>query len=337
MSKDKQVEEVSLSSIQNADVVQPPQSRVEPPPAFQAVSNTVTNEQLLETVLAAPVEQLIPWEDVELPSRGLYYGWTSGVIQVRAWGAQVDKIMATQRLATTGQSINMMMEQCCRFPDGFTPNLLLVGDQVFLLYYLRGITHGNIYEFATKCPNQDCGATGQFTADLNELAQTITWADAALGSEPFRITLPYLSKQVGRNFDVGVRMLRVDDSQYIMRNRKAQNKIIGMGSKAKVMPKVQKQQPARVERIDLDDTLMQNLETIIVDVMGTTDRFKIRALVGKLHSSDLAIIREWLREHSPGIDTQVSVTCAECTTEYRLLLPITESFFRPQDAHSMRN
>ena len=40
--------------------------------------------------------------------------------------------------------------------------------------------------------------TGTFTADLNELAETIVWADDSLGTEPFRVVLPYLSKKIGK-------------------------------------------------------------------------------------------------------------------------------------------
>jgi hypothetical protein len=50
----------------------------------------------------------------------------------------------------------------------------------------------------------------------------------------------------------------------------------------------------------------------------------------------LAIIREWLRLNSPGIDTQVDLNCADCGQEFRVMLPITESFFRPQDDGAMR-
>lgn len=291
--------------------------------------------EVLDIILHTPTEQLIPWEEAELPSRGAYYDWTTGVVSVRAWGAQIDKILATARLAQTGQSINMMLEHCCRFPEGFKPDQLLVGDQVFLLYYLRGITHGNIYEFIVKCTNPDCGSTGQYTADLNELAKTITWANPALGNEPFRVVLPHLSQQTGRNVDVGVRFLRVDDAQGMIRARKAQNRIAGMGTRARIRQQMSEPR-SQVESVTLDDTIMQNLETIIVDVMGIADRFKIRQFVEKLHSTDLAVIREWLRDNSPGIDTQVDLNCAECSQEFRVMLPITESFFRPQDARTMR-
>lgn len=302
----------------------------------ELVQSGVTDEELVDSILQIPQDRLIPWEECTVPSKGVYYNWTSGVIQVRAWGANIDKILATSRLAQSGQSIDYMLAQCCKFPAGFEPTQLLVGDQIFLLYYLRGITHGNIYEFITTCPSPDCQASGTFVADLNELAETIVWADESLGTEPFKVILPYLSKKVGKDVWVSLRYMRVTDSQHIIKQRRATNRAVGKGGRARVRrrqrPGPPQQQEIQTGQIDLDDTLMKNLETIVVDVLGVGDRFKVRDFVGKLHSSDLATIREWLRDHSPGIDTQVELNCAECGNEFRVMLPITEAFFRPQNS-----
>ena len=341
MSKDRsqEPEEVSLSSA--AGAVPPPgaesvkfEDRQSPNEGILAdlARSGASDADIVDSILQIPEAQLIPWEECTIPSKGIYYNWTSGVIQVRAWGANVDKILATSRLAQTGQSVDYMLAGCCKFPDGFDPTQLLVGDQIFLLYYLRGITHGNLYEFVTTCPNPDCQATGTFTADLNELAETIIWADDSLGNEPFKVVLPYLSKTIGKDIWVSLRYMRVSDSQHIIRQRRATNRAVGKGGRARVRKRQQKgppQQEIQTSHIDLDDSLMKNLETIVVDVMGVSDRFKVRDFVSKLHSTDLAIIREWLRNHSPGIDTQVELNCGECGHEFRVMLPITEAFFRP--------
>jgi len=298
-----------------------------------------SDADILDALLKASADQLMPWQNCDLPSRGLYYGWTSGTIEVRPWGVNVDKILATPRLAQTGQSIDYMLKHCCRFPEGFDTQDLLVGDQVFLLYYLRGITHGNNYEFAVHCANQSCQAMSTHSVDLNELASTIVWADEALGPEPFRIDLPYLSRRLGKTFWVGIRFLRVRDMQSIARSQKATNRLT-KGSRARLKkrgPPAQTQH-SEGEEIPIDESLTQNLERVIVSVMGVTDRFKINALLAsnKLHSSDLATIREWLADHSPAIQTQVDLTCPECQSEFPVMLPITETFFRPQEPRGVR-
>lgn len=290
-------------------------------------------DELIDHILQLPQEQLIPWEECMLPSKGIYYGWEDGICQVRAMGQTAEKILASQRLSSSGQSLELLFRECCRFPNGFDANELLLGDRMFLLYYLRGITHGNVYEFAVTCPNPECESVNTYKYDLNELAETITYADSAWGNEPFRINLPYLSRVTGRDIWVGVRFLRAYDANDIIARRRSRKKAFakpgGVRSSAAkrrqaVDPRQQEQQGAI-----LDSALDDHMEKLIINVMGVTDRLKIRALVQRLHSQDTAAIREWLREHTPGIDSTVQVTCPDCSNEFRIELPITDSFFRP--------
>ncbi|MCK9557747.1 MAG: hypothetical protein M0R50_06870 [Candidatus Cloacimonetes bacterium] len=337
---DDKTEEVSLTD-GNTKPVQPvkPQDKIQDRPTSELaklVSNATSDIDVVDIISKASPEQLIPWEDTTLPSKGLYYGWTSGVVQVKAWSAKIDKILATARLAQTGQSIDYMLKECCRFPDGFDIQDMLVGDQIYLLYYLRGITHGNEYEFITTCPNQQCQQASTNSVDLNELVNTIVWADESLGTEPFKISLPYLTKTTGREISASIRFLRVRDASGIQRAKKAQS-IIGGASRAKIKPRDRIAATANHNRdeIALDDIVTQNIETVIVDIMGVTDRFKIRNIVSKMHSTDLAVIREWLQEHTPSIETMIEIQCANCGETHSAMLPITESFFRPQVPRSM--
>jgi hypothetical protein len=291
-------------------------------------------DEFLDKLLRIPHDQLIPWEDCTLPSRGLYYDGVlpDGVVKVRAMGQTAEKILATQRLAQSGQSIDYLFRECCQFPDNFDPVNLLLGDRVFLLYFIRGITHGNIYEFALTCPNAECQAVSTHAYDLNDLAKTITWADSSLGAEPFKVSLPYLSKATGRDVWVSVRFLRAYDANSMLAKRKTKEKlkvrpggsVRNRGQQRSVDTNAQRQQFQQ-----LDDTVTENLEKMVVSVMGSVDPFKIRQFVQQLHAQDTATIREWLREHTPGIDNSVIVECPECNREFTVELPITESFFRP--------
>lgn len=295
-------------------------------------------DDFLDKLLQTSPDQLIPWEDCHLPSKGLYYdNWPDGIVKVRAMGQTAEKILATQRLAQSGQSIDYLFRDCCLFPDGFDPINLLLGDRIFLLYFLRGITHGNIYEFAFTCPNQECEAISTHKYDLNELAGTIIWANETMGEEPFRVTLPYLSKATGRDVWVSVRFLRAYDANEILARRKAKRTAIAKpGGVRTRMRNHQGQSPLNVSQQrqrnqQLDDALSENLEKIIVNVMGAVDPFKIRHFVAQMHARDTATVREWLRNHTPGIDNTVLVGCPECNMEHTVELPITESFFRPSE------
>lgn len=282
----------------------------------------MSNEELLDVILNAPSEKLIPWEECTLPSMGYYYGWQDGVVKVRAMGQKAEKILATQRLAASGQSIDYLFRECCKFPENFDPAELLLGDRVFLLYFLRGITHGNMYEFAVECPNPECGATQTYSYDLNGLAATIKPANRALGKEPFRVVLPYLSQSMGREVWVGVRFLRAYDANDLVARRRNVRKTQKKRGPANVNDQAR-------QMVEIDNTLDDNLEKLIVNVMGVDDRAKIRQLVNRLHAQDTATIREWVKENTPGIDSTIEIDCQQCGNEFSVELPITDSFFRP--------
>ncbi len=293
-----------------------------------AATDSSSPEEFLRKLLSTPDEQLIPWEECVLPSRGIYYGWPDGTIFVRAMGQAAEKVLATQRLAQSGQSIDYLFRECVRFPAGFQPEDLLIGDRVFLLYFLRGITHGNMYEFAVTCGNEECGKTSTHSYDLNELAGTIQWADPSLGVEPFRVDLPYLSKATGKEVYVSIRMLRGGDVNDILNRRKTRKKMFARPGGIKTRgrnPFENRQSDSQA----VDDSLSENLEKLIVNVMGVSDPLMMRQFISKMHAQDTATVREWLKDHTPGIDTTITVTCPECSNEFTIELPITEGFFRP--------
>lgn len=281
------------------------------------------NESILDAILKTPEDQLIPWEECALPSNGLYYGWPDGVVKVRAMGQTAEKVLATQRLAASGQSIEYLFRECVKFPDGFDPIDLLIGDRIYLLYYLRGITYGNLYEFAYTCPNADCSVISTHSYDLNELSNTVIPAKSEMGFEPFKVQLPYLSKVTESDVYVGLRFLRAGDANEILNKKKSlRNANQARSSKKNPFERKRKQD-------DLDETITENLEKVIVHVMGSTDPSKIKAFVGKLHAQDTAIIREWMKDNTPGIDSSIELECPECAQQFAIELPITETFFRP--------
>lgn len=268
---------------------------------------------ILDTILQTPTESLIPWETCTLPSLGLYYNWPTKEVRVRAMTQKSERILANRRLNQTGQSLSSLFKDCCEFPDpNFNPDDLLVGDRTFLLYYIRGITYGNIYEFSTTCPNPDCGNKFLKKVDINTLVNTVTQANPNLGPEPFRLTMPYLSKQIGEEVWIQLRFIRASDQLAIM-NLHKMKKSITQGA------------------AELDDMQTEIMSRAIVSCNGEYDPHKISMLVKRLHASDISIIREFLKKHSPSMDSTYPIQCDSCQLEYQIELPMTDSFFRKSD------
>lgn len=291
----------------------------------------LSNEQLLDFYLTTSEDKLNPWEEAALPSRGIYYGWPDGIVQVRAMGTAAEKILANQRLAQDGQSIDKLFEECVRLQNGMDPTELLVGDRVFLLFYIRGITHGNIYEFLFNCPDETCGEQSTHEYDLNNLASTIIYADPSLGGEPFDLILPHMSNIFKRDMTVGLRFLRAYDINDMVARRRARKKMFAKPS----MVRNRKDKPLHTPMKEADNMLTDNLAKMIVNIAGVTDPFKIGEFVERMHARDSSEIREWMKDHTPGIDNTVTLNCPKCSKEYNIELPITESFFRPAKSGRM--
>ena len=334
--EEKSQKEISPITGPDGEIVAPTKKSI----LKDKISAKATPAEILEAVLGASQDELMPWEPTALPSMGLYYngGIPDGKIEVKPMGLYADKVLATTRLAQSGFSIDYLFKYCVRFPSSFDPLDLTLGDRVFLLYYLRGITHGNEYEFSVTCTNDDCKRVSTHMYDLNRLWNTVRWPNINTQKEPFKVILPYLTESVGREFWIHVRLLRGRDAQHILQRQKVVNQVTGGPRPAHAESEekdVQKQLETYTE-VNIDQTIEQNLNLVIIDVMGDSNRNKVQQFVAKMHARDTATVREFLRDNTPGIDTALILECPHCTQDLRMELPITESFFRPTGGRRAR-
>ena len=314
----------------NSEVPPTPTPTPTPPtPVPSELKPDASSAEVVDFLLNQSQENLLPWQTIELPSQGLYYGGRipNGKIEVRAMGLYTDKILATARLAQTGQALDEVFRRCVRFPDtNFDPLDLLVGDRIFLLFYLRGITHGNNYEFVVTCNNEICGTKFTDSYDLNQLAETIKRPMHT--KEPVKVKLPYLSEYTKREVWVEIRFMRGKDLQAMSKKQKFVQKATGQHSQPKNAPR-------SARSITVDQTVEENLNLLIESINGVKDRHKIQQIVQSMHGRDTGAIRQVLRDDAPGIDVEIAITCPECGNEMNMELPITETFFRPQDTGGM--
>jgi len=303
-----------------------------PQESLAEVAKNITNpEELIRLIASRPQEDYLPWEKINLPSMGLFYNSRipGGEIEVRPMGLVTDKILATSRLAQSGQSIDYIYKHCVRFPDQtFDPLDLLTGDRMFLLFYLRGITHGNNYEFTVTCSNEQCKKISNHEFDLNKLAKTIK--SPKYQSEPIKIVLPFLTKKTGKEIWVAMRLMRGRDLQIMIRNQKIKSSM--MAGQAQSAAEKEGRIEMSPTEVVLDTTIEEHLNLLIESVNGVNDRMLISQFVKKMHASDTATIRETLKDAQPGIDTSIIIKCPECQVEMNLDLPVTESFFRPTES-----
>lgn len=301
------------------------QEKVKPTDAF---------ESMLQKI-ASPDGQYIPWEKVQLPSKGQYYDGRipDGWVEVKPFSIDVDKMTSNQRLVASGELLNKIVECCVRFPDDtFSVYDMLAGDQHYLLYYLRGITHGPEYEFVVNCPF--CETKSIYEYDLGNLQKTLKTPNPEFPVEPMAVKLPQLSKLQNQEVMALVRLVRVKDiaaMTKISNNVDVHDPI----NKAKARSKSDKKDAkpkADSDKAYLDGMKLQ-ITGIRIDGVDFNDTRR-NILIEKMHQRDTSTIRSFIDSISPGIDTNLEVTCqnSECGKEYAVPLPFGENFFRSTKA-----
>lgn len=287
--------------------------------------------QLLDHVSS---NNYIPWEKVQLPSNGIYYGdkMPDGYLEVKPMGVDVDKMLTNQRLAQSGELLNKIVESCTRFPPDMDVRELLAGDFNFLLYYLRGITHGPVYEFVSDCPF--CKTKNVYEFDLTELYSTVKKNNPNYPEEPMSILLPKLSETFGKEVYALLRLVRVDDIMKM--SQPGNDQIFDPVKHGQVRLRGKNKHKTTIKN-DIDDTskiyensMKRQVVGFEIDNVKFTDSRKLQ-LIEKLHQQDTSTIREFIDDISPGIDTSLEVVCnnTECGKESTISLPWNENFFRP--------
>ena len=287
---------------------------------------TQPKTDLFDELLGKSDDYFMPWETVELPSKGQYYdNMPNGTVRIRPMGIDVDKMMANQRIAQSGELLNKIIEACIQLPEGMSVQDLISGDQFFLLYYLRGITHGPEYEFVTDCPH--CGTKSTYDYNLSDLSKTIKGPHPDYPVEPMSVELPFISGKLNKKIEAIVRLIRVKD---ISAMAKGSTVVIDPIKRGKARSRGQSN---KIIKQDSEDLYTKNITMSIVgfrvDGIEFRDDRKLQ-LMDRLHQRDSSTIRAFVDSITPGIDTTVEVTCQndECKKDYSISLPFGENFFR---------
>lgn len=306
--------EVDLTSVNS---IRPPMSEKPPKAESQPKQAKGDPNDVLDFLLSKSQDELLPWENVTLPSRGLYYAGQipNGVIKIRPMGLHTEKVFATPRLAQTGQALDEVYRRCVKFPDeNFDPLDLLVGDRVFLLFALRGISHGNMYEYVVKC--SECSQECHSEYNLNDLNNTIKSSKHSM--EPVKVRMPYLSDLAAREVWAEMRFMRGRDLQVIGQKKRVVDRVLGSNKKDR--------------HVLIDQSIEEHLNLVVTSINGNKDRAKIAQVLQNLHARDSAALRGFLRDDAPGLDTEIDIECPHCGCKMQMELPITDTFFRPQDS-----
>jgi len=247
----------------------------------------------------SPIDAFV--EEVALPSKGVLYEgkMPDGKVKIRPLTTAEEKILLGQ-----GQDrltlFDKALEQCLiNLPIPY--NELLIGDKLFLFFFLRGITWGFEYSPTFRC--SECRKDFRHTLKVPDDLR-IRQLNEADDKEPFTVVLPKCKKTVQ------LRLLRIYDEKEIEARVKEDIKrgLSGIG----------------------DPSYIHTLSMYIVSIDGQeASAIEAFNFCSHMHSMDSAAVRTEIEKHDCGGDFMLRLTCPHCGARIEQMLPFETDFFRP--------
>ena len=241
------------------------------------------------------------YEEVMLPSRSLLYGQfglaPDKPVHIKPMTIEEEKILSTPRLIKSGQALNKIFEACML--EDFPAVKLLRPDQIFLLFFIRGISYGPDYEVEIKCPQ--CSQT--FNEDINLSALPVEFAPDGFTGES-HIVLP------SSGLNVWYRVQTGEDEITLNRTRDMMMK--------------------NFTNLGTDDSVVRRNVLAVNRIESITSKIEIEHIINELGVKDSGFLRDKISEPGFGPDTEIFMTCPSCYHEWTLGLPIDAGFFSPR-------
>lgn len=267
-----------------------------------------TDNPKLNELLEGIKEMTATYEEVRLPSLSKFYkdgeAPENGIIHVRQMTGEEEEILGTPRFLKKGQAIDMVFNNCVR--EQIKPEKWLTVDRNLLLFYLRGISIGTLYEVELKCPV--CAARFESQIDLDSLM--VNFCPKNFGPEHLRGVLPVTK------YKFSYHLPTVHDENLINSHRDKRLKETGGEG--------------------VDDTFTWRCALLLEEIEGLNEHAALMTLISRLPLADVTHLRETLNDTPFGVDTKIGQTCPSCISDFEMELPIGASFFFPQRKKASR-
>jgi len=214
--------------------------------------------------------------------------------------AKEEDILTSEALNKTGLAINRLVQSII-IDKTIDPETLYLGDKNALIIAARITGYGPHYEVATHCPS--CARSNEQTFNLEDIKNDpleIPEGVEDLGSGLFRFELP--QAQV----PVTVRLLNSADET-----------------------RLAKRLAAKQKKNDTFSPITDLLKTVIVSVADVTNPQLLHQFVELMPLPDVRLLRTTYEALKPDINLTFDYTCAFCSHEGEVKMPLTAQFFWP--------
>ena len=276
----------------------------------EQMNNDAIKEQLISQHQKTQTNTEYPTEIVELPSKGLAYSLdnplSSGKVEMKYMTAKEEDILTSDNLLKKGIAIDRLLQSLIvGNGDGkkINYNDLLVGDKNAVMMAARVLGYGGKYETKVNCPK--CGEENIVEVDITSFRDREIDFSKFNNENRFDFSLP-ISKKV-----VTFRLTTHGDEMQAASAAKARK------GKNRYGERTQSQVTARLKQ-----------QIISVDNDDSTDI--INATVNTMLSRDSLALRNYIKELTPDLETDVYFECEHCGYAEDIPFPITQDFFWPR-------
>lgn len=246
------------------------------------------------------VEFEVPTEEIELPSRGVFYPNKKSSVTIKYLTAEEDDILYSPELIKSGRVLDVLLDKAVKDPD-LRPEAMLSGDRNFLLVQIRKTGLGSDYiPGEITCPS--CGQVHEPTIDLDKLKAKELEVEPDEDGE-YEIQLPVMK------LTIKFRLLNGRDEKRL--SKLAENK----AKKAAGM---------KINKLVTEKYVLQ-----IMEVNGNRDKLYIKKFISAMPMKDSMFFREYTRRIEPGLDLSYEFECPSCGEFDIKDIPITPKLFYP--------
>ena len=161
------------------------------------------DEGVIESQVNAILENL-PVEtavEVELPSRGRFYGGEGSIVKVKPLTFEDEKALVSIKNTNKTNPVSLILSRCI---EGVDTNSLVFMDKMFLIMKIRELSYGEDYDATVVCPK--CTSENPLSFNLSDLEVKYIPDEFV---EPIEVELPKIKKIAQ------VRLPRVQDEVYV--------------------------------------------------------------------------------------------------------------------------
>jgi hypothetical protein len=239
-------------------------------------------------------------QELDLPSKGVFYPNGQSTLKVKGLTAKEDDILHTAELISQNKVLHAILESAI-VDDKLRPENMLACDRSYVLIQLRIDGFGSEYEPGPMgCDS--CGNVYHPKVDLSLLKVK---------------ELKHMPDQEGMYF-VELPMSKVK-LRFRLLNGKDELALQNKG-----MAVIKNTSGYKSKKIWSERYLLQ-----IMEVNGERDKIFIKSFIDAMPLGDSQFFRKHAFEVEPGIDLNYNFTCDNCGHEEEKLVPITPRLFYP--------